>query len=246
MNKLPHNPLEGDPPELSIKLHDNNEETISIIIIHKDKPDFLNMALQSIVANTFNTNYEIIIVDNNSGPETQAFLDDIQHKVKVVRNDKNLYWSAACNKGASVADKNSKYLIFCHHDIVVLNANWIDMMCSACRNNSSGLIGMGSQKYEWGDKKELEFVAEYCMMLTRECWDSIGPWPEKLPFIGHAFVLNQKARIKGYKPQYIREGYRIIHHYANASIGYDEYLKFASEAQLEISKILTDVQTKEV
>lgn len=244
MEKKPHNPLEGNAPELTIKLHNSPEENISIIIIHKDKPEYLNILLQSLAVTTFNTNYEIIVVDNNSGSETQSFLDDIKHKVKVVKNDKNLQWSAACNKGASIADKSSKYLVFMHHDLVILDPSWLDLMCSASYNQNSGFVGMGSQTYELGDKS-IEFVSEHCLLMTRECWNDIGPWPEKLPIIGHAFIMNMRARDKGYKPQYMRQT-NLVHHYKNFSFGYDVYLKAIDEAQVEIPKMLTDMQTKKI
>lgn len=51
----------------------NVEDSISIVIVNKDKPEYLNICLQSIAVNSSNNNYEIIVVDNASGPETQAF-----------------------------------------------------------------------------------------------------------------------------------------------------------------------------
>src|SRR3990167_4211660 len=85
---LPHNPLEGDRPEFTINLHDGSDEQVSIIIVHKDRPEYLNICLQSITVTSFNNNYEIIVVDNGSGKESQDFLNDIESeaKVKVVRN----------------------------------------------------------------------------------------------------------------------------------------------------------------
>ena len=84
-----HNPLEGDRPEMSIKLHQNTDDHVSIIVVHKDRPEYLNICLQSIAVTSFNNNYEIIVVDNGSGKESQEFLKDIEGEVKVVRNEKN-------------------------------------------------------------------------------------------------------------------------------------------------------------
>ena len=99
MNKdIPFNPLEGEKPEITFKLNDTTDELVSIIIVHKDRPEFLNIALQTVSVCSTNNNIEIIVVDNNSGKDSQAFLDDIQGQVKVIRNDKNLFWSAACKE----------------------------------------------------------------------------------------------------------------------------------------------------
>jgi pimeloyl-ACP methyl ester carboxylesterase len=99
----PHNPLEGERPELNVKLNEGTDEHVSIIIVHKDRPEYLNICLQSIAVTSFNNNYEIIVVDNNSGKDSQDFLNDIENEVKVIRNETNLYWSAACNKGVQAA-----------------------------------------------------------------------------------------------------------------------------------------------
>ena len=83
-SQMPYNPLEGDRPELSVKLHENTDEHVSIIVVHKDRPEYLNICLQSIAVTSFNNNYEIIVVDNGSGQESQDFLDEIDGEVKVV------------------------------------------------------------------------------------------------------------------------------------------------------------------
>ena len=57
----PHNPLEGERPELTLDLNDGSEEHISIVIVHKDRPEYLNICLQSIAVTSFNNNYEIIV-----------------------------------------------------------------------------------------------------------------------------------------------------------------------------------------
>ena len=45
MNKdIPFNPLEGEKPEITFKLNDTTDELVSIIIVHKDTPEFLNIA----------------------------------------------------------------------------------------------------------------------------------------------------------------------------------------------------------
>ena len=65
MVDIPHNPLEGDKPELNLSLQSNSEEQISIVIVHKDRPEYLNICLQSIAVTSVNNNYEIIVVDND-------------------------------------------------------------------------------------------------------------------------------------------------------------------------------------
>lgn len=237
----PHNPLEGDKPELNIQLHQNSEEHVSIIIVHKDRPEYLNICLQSIAVTSFNNNYEIIVVDNNSGKDSQDFLKDIEGEVKVVRNEKNLFWSAACNKGVQAADKNSKYFIFLHCDVVVLNPAWMDLLINVSEAQHSGFVGIDTQSYMLGNQK-IDFLQDHILLITREAWDDIGPWPENLPMVGPSFILTMKAQMRGHKPQIMKN--QIVHHYRIFSLDISEFERMTEQAMVEIPKLMSDVQSK--
>ncbi len=236
-----HNPLEGDRPEMTIKLHENSEDHVSIIVVHKDRPEYLNICLQSIAVTSFNNNYEIIVVDNGSGKESQEFLKDIESEVKVIRNEKNLYWSAACNKGVQAADKNSKYFIFLHCDVVVLNPAWIDLLVNVSESQQSGFVGIDTQAYMMGNQK-VEFLQEYVLLITREAWGDIGPWPEELPQVGPSFIMTMKAQNRGHKPQIMKN--QIVHHYRIFSLDISDFERMTEQAMTTLPKILSDVQSQ--
>lgn len=238
-----HNPLEGDRPEMTVKLHENSDDHISIIIVHKDRPEYLNICLQSIAVTSFNNNYEIIVVDNGSGKETQDFLNDIEKEVKVVRNQKNLYWSAACNKGVQAADKNSKYFIFMHCDVVILNPAWIDLMINVAEANKSGFVGLESGQYMIGNQK-VEFVQEWCLLTTRQCMEKINLFPEQLPLVGNAFIATLRAQQEGFKPQVMKNN--LVHHYKAFSVDVNTYEKLSEEALALLPKIVSQAQARSV
>jgi len=50
-----------------LSLESGTQEQVSIIIVHKDKPEYLNICLQSIAVTSVNNNYEIIVVDKLRG-----------------------------------------------------------------------------------------------------------------------------------------------------------------------------------
>lgn len=235
------NALEGSRSELKIPLADHSDEQISIIIVHKDRPEYLNLCLQSICVTTFNSNHEIIVVDNGSGKESQGFLDDIEGTVKVVRNDKNLYWSAACNKGAKAADSNSKYLVFMHCDIVITNPSWLDLLLNVSESTHSGFVGLDTQTYTMGNQ-DVTFLQDHLIMMTREAWNDVGPWPEELPQIGASFVLTMKAQTRGHKPQIMKTP--ILHHYKIFSLSIPEYERLQEEALGVLPKLVSQVQSR--
>ena len=236
---MPHNPLEGERPELTLNLESNSDEQVSIIIVHKDRPEYLNICLQSIAVTSVNNNYEIIVVDNNSGADSQDFLDDIKSEVTVVRTKENLFWSAAANRGAERASKKSKYLIFMHCDVVITNPAWMDLMINVSESSSSGLVGLELQAYFMQSQK-VDFIQEWCMMVTRECWERVGPFEERLPQIGSPFVFTVEAQNKGFKPQVMKN--IIAHHYRIFALDINEYERLIEQAMVMIPQVVREKQ----
>jgi len=249
MNKSAYNPLDGERPEMTINLHDGSDEQISIIVVHKDSPHYLNLCIQSIAVTSFNNNYEVIIVDNNSGKETQDFLDEIEDEsIKIVRNEKNLYWSAAANRGAAAADKRSKYLVFMHADVSVLYPGWLDNLINVLAHQNAGIVGFQFHTYEIGNQR-VNFVEEWCMMMSRQCWDKIAPWPEELPMAGHAFIMTRKAQRAGFSPQGFAHPEKtngLVHHYKAFNVDFNEYEIMCEEASLTIPKLLRQIESVSV
>ena len=238
-----HNPLEGEKPELNLDLHDGTEEMISIVVVHKDRPEYLNLCLQSIAVASFHNNYEVIVVDNASGQDSQDLLESIKDDVRVIRTDKNVYWSAAANKGAAAANKRSKYIVFMHCDVVILNPAWLDILVSVCETHKSGMAGVQLSSYMLMQKK-VDFVQDWLVMFTRECWEEAGPYPERLPLIGAGFLISVKATGMGYKPQVIRN--QIAHHYRIFSLDINAFERMTEAAMLEIPRLLKEYQSESV
>lgn len=245
-DNVPHNPLEGQRPDLSIDLHNGTDELVSIVIVHKDSPAYLNICLQSIAVTSVNNNYELIVVDNGSEKETQDYLDSLEEtspNIKIIRNEKNLYWSAAANKGAEAASKNSKYLVFLHHDVVITNPSWLDLLINVCDTNNAGMLGLEMQAYVMQGKK-IDFIREWMVCFTRECFEDCGPWPEKLPIIGPSFIMTLRANHKGYRPQIMKNS--LAHHYKIFAIDINEFERYTEQAMIAIPQLMRDLQTETV
>jgi len=244
MAETPHNPLEGERPELTIDLHDGSEELVSIVVVHKDRPEYLNICLQSIAVTSFNNNYEIIVVDNGSETnDALDFLDEIDGEVKVVKNKKNIFWGPAANKGAEKADKNSKYIVFMHCDVVITNPAWLDLLINVSESQGSGLVGLELQSY-YMQQQKIDFVQEWCMLVTKDCWSKCGPFPKELPQIGPSFIFTVKAQYGEFKPQIMRTP--ICHHYRIFSLDINEYEKLTEQAMVTIPQILREIQGEPV
>lgn len=235
-----------EPSDLSISLkQENSDEKVSIIVIHKDKPEFLNACLQTVTICSVNNDYELIVVDNNStNQDAIDFLDDLENNSecdKVIRNSENYWWSKAANQGAKAACKDSKYFIFLHSDVLITNRSWIDLLINVSESEDAGLVGVSMRNYEIDHKKQ-EFVEEFCMMVSRECYEDCGPFVEELPLIGSPFVFNMACHHSGHKIRVLRTN--IAHHYGIFGIDINDFATMQRAARTDIYKYWSKIPSK--
>jgi glycosyltransferase involved in cell wall biosynthesis len=246
MNKKPFD--KAPEPNLKFQLNNMTDEKVSIIVVHRDKPAFLNLCLQSIAAVSLNTNYEIIVVDDASeSVDAKDFISDLETQdCKVIRNQSRMWWTKSVNLGAKAADPASKYLIFLHHDIVILNPGWIDILISVSDSEDAGLVGVSMSSYGMedieGKETQVEYVEEWCMLTTRECWQDCGPFDEKLEQVGGPFMYTITANYQNYKPQVIKN--TLVKHYETFAMDLNDLEKFNEKAMAVIPSLIRDQQNR--
>lgn len=90
---------------------------ISIITVNyngwKDTREFLDSCIQHI----HSVSYELIVVDNASQTDEALSLQQLYPQIKIIRNDKNLGFAGANNKGMEIAQ--GKYLFFLNNDTLI-------------------------------------------------------------------------------------------------------------------------------
>jgi len=127
------------------------EIKISIIIPAYNNTSLTKNCLISIIENTYNDNYEIIVIDNGSGMD---FIQEIKtmsfsnSKIKYVRNEINLGFAKACNQGAKIA--NGKYLVFLNNDTLIMNSEWLNELIEPLIDNQE--IAICGAKLLYPDK----------------------------------------------------------------------------------------------
>jgi GT2 family glycosyltransferase len=117
---------------------------VSIIIPTKDCLEMLLRCVESIMEKTSYTNYELIIVDNNS--ETAEALDWFNGmeslnnpKVRILRYPHPFNFSAINNFAASQA--RGEYLVLLNNDTAIINGDWIGAMLHHAQRPEVGIVG---------------------------------------------------------------------------------------------------------
>ena len=122
-------------------------EKTSIIIVHHEEPEYLNIFLQSIRVCSSLNEYEIIIIDNNSTLETSEKLFNSIRDIdnyQIIRNKKSRSFAKSITQGIDYVSSDSEYLIFSHSDNVILSKKWLDFLIGCDIDNKKlGAICIG-------------------------------------------------------------------------------------------------------
>jgi glycosyltransferase involved in cell wall biosynthesis len=132
-------------------------DRVSIIIPTKDQLSILKTCIDSILAKTSFSNYEIVIVDNGSvEEETLAYFTALELKssdlqktennsattpdIRILRYNKPFNYSAINNYAVSQCE-NSDLVLLLNNDVEVINENWLTEMVSLAQQPDVGCVG---------------------------------------------------------------------------------------------------------
>jgi len=110
---------------------------VSIIIVNYCGQKLLEKCLHSLLTTTY-TNYDVIIVDNNSTDSSVEFLSKHFPDIHVIQLNKNFGFAAPNNIAAKVA--KGKYLVFLNNDTVVTK-DWLTPLVNALEKDKTTVIG---------------------------------------------------------------------------------------------------------
>ena len=119
-------------------------EKISIIIPNKDQIEDLKKCIESIEKLSTYTNYEIVIVENNSeDTKTFDYYKKIENKyknIKIVKFPITYFnYSSIINFG--VKNSDGKYIILLNNDIEIITENWMEEMLMYAQRKDVGICG---------------------------------------------------------------------------------------------------------
>ncbi|HBV82713.1 MAG: glycosyltransferase family 2 protein [Lachnospiraceae bacterium] len=133
-----------------IKYEIRSEDKISILIPNKDHVEDLRRCIDSIKERSTYSNYEIIVIENNStGKAVFDYYDTIkkQKNITVVTYTGTFNYAKINNFGASYA--TGKYLLLLNNDTQVISMNWMESMLMYAQRPDVGAVGA---KLYYGDR----------------------------------------------------------------------------------------------
>lgn len=126
-----------------VRYHLETTPKVSIIIPTRDHIDLLNTAVNSILEKTSYSNYEIVIVNNNSEEQNSyeyfGRLATTYDNIKVVNAFCEFNWSKLNNIG--IENATGECYVFLNNDIEIISPEWLERLVEKAMREDVGVVG---------------------------------------------------------------------------------------------------------
>ena len=188
---------------------------LSIVVLSYNCLPYLIQTLDSINKNTYNQDYELIVIDDNSSEQVKSWIKRLNTDgitIKRIFNEKSMGVNWNWNKGISWATK--EYVAVLNNDIT-LSKNWDLYLMDALDKNDL------ANPYQTDEYEKTPYgkapragdidIRGTCYMAKKKTFEKIGAIPEELiMWFGDSWIA---SKVK--KPIFVPEA--VVHHFCSRS-----------------------------
>ena len=119
-----------------------NNSLISIIIPFKDKANYLEKCITSILNKSTYKNYEIILINNSSQEkETFKYLNNLRKIKNIHIYEYNSHFNYARINNFAVTKAKGEFIVFLNNDTEVIAEDWLENLLGNANRNEVGAVG---------------------------------------------------------------------------------------------------------
>src|ERR1041385_1216405 len=123
---------------------------LSVVICTYNRPELLRLALTTLLRQSpANLAYEVVVVDNNSTPETRAVVDELAQTDPRIRYVRETRQGNAYARNTGVAEARAPIVAFLDDDVTVRD-NWMEIIARTGKETHVDFIG-GEELPRWGE-----------------------------------------------------------------------------------------------
>lgn len=222
------------------------EPEVSIVIPVYNQFEYTYNCLKSILSNSGEITYEVIIANDNSTDITTQ-ITEIVKNIKVITNQENLRFLKNCNHAAKAA--RGKYIFFLNNDTQV-QPNWLQPLVDLMEHDlkiglvgsklvyadgrlqeAGGILWKDGSAWNYGNRsnpedpeynyvKEVDYISGAAILIRKTLWEEIGGFDERFaPAYYEDTDLAFEVRKKGFKVVYQPKS--VVVHFEGISNGVD-------------------------
>lgn len=229
-----------------LKLPQYDHPTVSIVIPAYNQFTYTYYCIKSILENSENVSYEVILADDCSNDLTTKIASVVENLI-IARTPSNMLFLRNCNNAAQKA--KGKYVLFLNNDTQVQD-NWLKPLVDLCEKDQT--IGMAGSKLVYADGtlqeaggiiwrdgsgwnygrnddatkpeynyvRDVDYISGASILIRRSLWEELGGFDEYFaPAYCEDSDLAFRVRKAGYRVVY--QPLSVVVHFEGKSNGTD-------------------------